>query len=180
MALFRVQVHFQQGTGIKWSNVYNVDAVDLFTAASAAASILAPEYLPILHVSCQIVKILTSDPDAPGTFIETPLGLAGTNGDAGQLLPLFNCARVLFPILSGGRSDYKFIKGLLTEGMQDNGLLLGAVTDQLEEVFTQIIVDMSTAGANMVSDTLQGWSVVTAQQAVQMRQLHRRRRRSVV
>jgi hypothetical protein len=125
------------------------------------------------------VKVLTSDPTSPGTFIEAALGLAGTNGDVGQLLPLFNSIRVLFPILSGGRADYKFIKGMLTEGMQDNGLVSGAVETVLEDLFGTLVTDMSTAGANLVSDTLEGWSVVTVQQAVQMRQMHRKRKRTV-
>jgi hypothetical protein len=178
MPLFRIQVFYQQGTGIKWTNVYHVDAVDLFTAAAAASGTLAPALAPFLHVSAQIVKTLTSDPTTPGSFIEDALGIVGSNGDVGQLLPLFNSIRVLFPILSGGRPDYKFVKGLLTEGMQNNGLIDASVLTALETGFTSLISAMSTAGANLVSDTLEGWATVTAQEAVQMRQLHRRRRRA--
>jgi len=178
MALFRIQVFYQQGTGQKWTNVYHVDAADLFTAAAAASGVLAPALAPWLHVSSQIVKTLTSDPETPGSFIEAALGITGSNGDTGQLLPLFNSVKVLFPILSGGRPDYKFVKGLLTEGMQDNGLVSAGVLSALETAFGTLITDMSTSGANLVSDTLEGWSVVTAQQAVQMRQMHRKRRRS--
>jgi len=49
----------------------------------------------------------------------------------------------------------------------------------LEDLFGTLVTDMSTAGANLVSDTLEGWSVVTVQQAVQMRQMHRKRKRTV-
>lgn len=178
MAEFRIQVFYQQGTGQKWTNVYHVDAADLFTAAAAASGTLAPALAPFLHVSCQIVKTLTSDPTSPGTFIEDALGIVGSNGDTGSLLPLYNSVKVLFPILSGGRPDYKFIKGLLTEGMQTNGLVEAVVLTALETAFVTLISDMSTAGANLVSDSLEGWSTVTAQQAVQMRQMHRKRRRT--
>ncbi len=177
MALFRIQVFYQQGTGQKWSNVYHVDAADLFTAAAAAASTLAPGLQPILHPAVSIVKVLTSDPSTPGSFIEAALSLAGTSSDSGDLLPFFNSARVLFPILSGGRPDYKFIKGFLTEGLQTNGVITTGALGALVSQFGTIIADMSTDGANLVSDTLELWSTVTAQANVQMRQMHRRRRR---
>lgn len=179
MALFRIQVFYQHGTGEKWSNVWHVDAADLFTAAAAASGTLAPSLATYLHPACQIVKTLTSDPTSPGTFIEAALALAGTSADSGDLLPFFNCARVLFPILSGGRPDYKYIKGYLTETLQTNGLINSGIITALNAGFAAVITAMSTAGANLVSDTLEGYSVVTTQQAVQMRQMHRRRRRTV-
>ncbi len=178
MSLFRIQVFYQRGLGEKWSNVYHVDSADLFTAAAAAAGTLAPGLAPILDSSCLIVKVLTSDPTSPGTFIEAALAIAGTSSGSGDLLPLFNSARVLFPILSGGRPDYKFIKGFITESLQTNGIITTGALSALASQFGTVITDMSTAGANLVSDTLEGWSVVTPQAAVQMRQMHRRRRRT--
>lgn len=178
MALFRIQVFYQQGTGEKWSNVYHVDAADLFTAAASASGVLAPNLLPILQPAVNLVRVLTSDPTTPGVFIEDAIGLAGTSTFTGELLPFFNAAKVLFPILSGGRPDYKFIKGFITEAMQAGGLLVPDALTTLDAVFGTIISAMSTSGSNLVSDTLELWSVVTPQQAVQMRQMHRKRRRS--
>lgn len=178
MAVFRIQVFYQQGTGQKWTNVYHVDAADLFTAAAAASGTLAPALVPLLHTSCQIVKVLTSDPSTPGSFIEDVLGLVGSGGSGADLLPLFNSVRVLFPILSGGRPDYKFLKGYLTETLQANGLVDPGALSGIESVFGSIIADMSTAGAILIDNAGTNWSTVTAQQEVQMRQMHRRRRRS--
>jgi hypothetical protein len=176
MSLFKIQVFYQLGIGPKWTNVYHVDAVDLFTAAAAASGVLAPGLAPILDTSATIIKVITTDPATPGSFITSALAIAGTSTGSGDLLPLFNSARVLFPILSGGRPDYKFIKGFVTESLQTAGLISAGALGVLVSTFGTLITDMSTSGANLVSDTLEGWSVVTAQQAVQMRQMHRRRR----
>lgn len=176
MAEFRIQVHYQQGTGQKWSNVWRVDAADLFTAASAAAGTMVPGLLPVLNPACQIVRVLTSDPASPGTFIEAAVGAVGTSSATGNLMPLFACARVLFPLLSGGRPDYKFLKGWLTEGLQDNGVIDSSSLTVLEGFFGSLISDMSVAGATLIDNSGNNYSVVTAQSNVQERQMHRRRR----
>lgn len=178
MALFRIQVFYQRGTGEKWSNVYHVDSADLFVAAGAASSILAPGLAPLLDTSAAIVKVLTSNPALSGSFIEAALDIIGTSTGSGDLLPLFNSARVLFPILSGGRPDYKFMKGFITESLQTNGIITPGALGVLASTFSSLITEMSVAGSILVSDTLEGWSVVTPQAAVQMRQMHRRRRRT--
>jgi len=176
MAEFRIQVHYQKGTGEKWSNVWRVDAADLFTAAAAAGGTMVPDLLPVLNPACQIVRVLTSDPASPGTFIEEAIGAVGTSSATGNLMPLFNCARVLFPLLSGGRPDYKFLKGWLTEGLQDGGVIDPSSLPILAGFFGSLIADMSTAGATLVDNSGNNYSVVSVQSLVQERQMHRRRR----
>lgn len=178
MAQFLIQVHYQQGTGAKWSNVWRVDATDLATAAAAASGTLAPGLLPILDTSCRIVSVLTSTPGTPGAFITEALGLAGTNTSSGELLPFFNAMKVLFPILSGGRPDYKYLKGLANEGNTSGGVFSGTITGAVASILTGLISDMATAGALLVENGGTNYSVVTPQSEVAMRQQHRKRRRS--
>jgi len=178
MAQFLIQVKYQQGTGAKWSNVWRVDAADLAVAAAAASGTLAPDLLPILDTSCLIAEVLTSTPGTPGAFISAALGLAGTNSSSGSLLPLFNSAKVLFPILSGGRPDLKYFKGYLTEASTEGGIIGSGTLTGLASVLESLIIDMADAGATLVENGGTNYSVVTPQAAVQMRQMHRKRRRS--
>ena len=178
MAEFLIQVKYKRGVGEKWSNVWRVDAADLFTAAAAASGVLAPGLAPILDSSCLIVETLTRTPGVPGAFITEALAIAGTSTGSGSILPLFNSAKVLFPLLSGGRPDLKYFKGFLTESITENENILTGALGVLSSVLVGVISDMATAGATLVDNGGNNYSVVTPQAEIQMRQMHRRRRRT--
>jgi len=179
MAEFLIQVKYSKGIGQKWSNVWRVDAADLFTAAAAASGTLVPDLLPLLNVACLIDSVLTRDPSIPGSFITEAIGLPGTSDPGGNMLPLFNSLKALFPLLSGGRPDLKYFKGFLMEAFQADGTIDPTTLGIVEGLLVTLISDMATAGATLVDNSGQNYSVVTAQAAVQMRQMHRKRRRSV-
>jgi len=178
MGVFRVQVHYKLGTTGKWSNVWHVNATGIAEAAAGFESIGVPALLPWIHVAALLDSLLVSDP-ASDDFITVPVSESGTNGDIGELLPLFNSVKLIFPTPGFGRPDLKYMKGLLTEGMQANGTITAAVLTALDTAFTAFIADMAAGGVALVSHEGDEYSDVTAQGPVQMRQMHRKRRKTV-
>lgn len=179
MAQFLIQVKYKRGVGEKWSNVWRVEAADLLTAAAAGSGILAPGLVPLLDTSALIVEVLTRTPGVPGAFITTALALGGTSTGSGSILPLFNCAKVLFPLLSGGRPDLKYLKGFLTESITENENITSGALATIAAVLEEVIINMADAGAILVDNSGTNYSVVTPQAEIQMRQMHRKRRHSV-
>jgi hypothetical protein len=173
-----VQVFYQRAVGQKWTNVYHSTGADIGVVDTAVADFLVPDLQPMLDSSCQIVKTLVSDP-ASDDFIEHVLSEAGTSTASGDLLPLFNSAKVFFRAGVIGRPDYKFIKGFITESIQTNGLITSGALGALETGFTTVIADMLAADTPLCSESGDLWTDVNAQEEVQMRQMHRKRRRSV-
>jgi hypothetical protein len=179
MAQFLIQLKYQRGTSEKWSNVWRVEAADLITASGAASAVLAPALADLLDPSCQIVEALTRTPGTPGAFITQALALTGTLSGVGSLLPLFNCMKVVFPLLTGGRPDLKYLKGIVGEADSDAGLLSSGIISSATTALENMISSMATAGAQLVDNSGENYSVVTIQQAIQMRQMHRKRKKSV-
>lgn len=179
MALFRVQVHYQAGEGAKWSNVYHITASDGATALAAADTVLANGLTSILHPACRIVKVLVTDLVAH-TFFERVLQRAGTNGDTDSLMPFFNAAKVLFGTDAGGRPDYKYFKGLLTDDANASGQLESSVIAHLEDILSTLLTDMEDNSTPLVADDSAAWTSIAVDPTIAMRQLHRRRRRTVV
>jgi len=176
MSVFRVQVFYQRGVSDKWTNVYHVDAADIGVATDAAVDVLRPALLPLLDDSCAIVKLLVSDP-ASADFVEQVSSAAGTSSASGSILPLFNSVKVFFRAGLIGRPDYKFLKGAITESVQTDGLLESTFVTAVDNAFTDLIGDMSTASAPLCSESGDLWTTVDVQEAVQGRQMHRKRKR---
>lgn len=178
MAVFEIQVKYQRGIGEKWSNVWRVDAADLLTASSAGNGAFLSDLTPLLDSSCKIVEVLARTPGVPGAFITTALDLAGTSTGSGSILPLFNSVKVLFPDIAGGRPDYKYLKGFLTESISENEQVSSGALGVVESQLIAAIGALSDAGAPPVNPRGHNYSLVTPQAAIQMRQMHRKRRRS--
>lgn len=174
--LVRVQVHYRRAVTEKWSNVWHVEAADLSVAESAFVTAGVPDLLPLLHNSCQIASFLVSDP-LTSEFITHPVGANGTSGATGEMLPLFNSVRAFFNDGSFGRPDNKFIKGLLTEADQANGIVDPTTRSTVVTRLSTLITDMSAASAALVSVQGDPYASVSVQTEVQMRQMHRKRRR---
>ncbi len=177
MPVFRVQVNYQRGTTGKWSNVWHVNAADITTASDAVAGFMVPDLLPLLDNSAQIVSTLISD-EASTQFVTTPVGANGTSTASGDLLPLYNSAKVFFSDGSLGRPDYKYFKGFVTESIQTNGDLTSGAIGVLETRMTTLIADMDANGAPLVSTDNDPYASASAQTAVQMRQMHRKRKKA--
>lgn len=176
MGLFRVQVFYENGVLAKWTNVYHCEGTAALAVKGDFNSIAIPLLISILDPVASIKKFLVSDTSSP-VFTEAPVNTAGDHFGSGTLLPPFNRARVEFETLGSGRPDIKYIGGFVGEDNSDaDGLSSGAIVE-LVSAFTDMIADMATAGSTMQSDSGDDWVSCSVQQAIQMRQLHRRRRR---
>jgi hypothetical protein len=177
MAVFRLQVFYQGPNNQKWSNVYHVDSPSLADAASAFTDNMQPSLLVLLTTACLITKALFSSL-TDDTFLELPINEPGESGDTTVMLPLFNSIKVLFSTGGLGRPDYKFLKGIMTEGANEGGFVASSVKSAVTTAYGVIISEMSINSAPLVSEDGEEWSAISVQDAVQMRQMHRRRRRT--
>jgi|ERR1051325_784406 hypothetical protein len=177
MAVARMQVFYVKGVQGKWTNVYHVDAPDLVSAADTFEVEMKPKLLDLLHVTCVLEKVLVSSL-SDDTFVERNYGDGGANGDTDDLMPLFNSAKVLFAVDGLGRPDYKFLKGILTDDANESGFIAGSVVGHIIDQFEAAISGMSGGSCPLVSENGDLWTGVSVQSAIQMRQMHRRRRRT--
>ena len=177
MAVARMQVFYSRLGTQKWSNVYHVDAPDLVSAADTFEVEMQPELLLLLHVSCLLDKVLISS-TTDDTFVERLIGQGGDNGDTDDLMPLFNSIKVFFAPDGLGRPDYKFLKGTLTDDANESGFIASSVVTNVITNFEAIISGMSGGSCPLVSENGDLWTGVTVQSEIQMRQMHRRRKRA--
>lgn len=177
MAIFRVQVFYSMGALGKWSNVYHADGTSLADVLSAFQDNMQEPLRTLLHVQGILEKVLISS-TTDDTFLEAPILLGGANGDTEQVMPLFNSIKVFFQTDALGRPDYKFVKGTLTDDANEGGFVASSVVTGVRSAYLDIISDMSTASAPLVSESGDLWTDVAVQTLIQMRQLHRRRRRT--
>jgi len=174
----RIQI-FMTLTGDRfWTNVFHVNALTVDTAASFANTVLAPALAAPMDGSFRVIKTLVSH-IADDTFVTTPLNIAG--GSAGSpYLALFNTVKVLIGVAGHGRNDYKFLRGVVTEANQNNGQLDSGVMAAVDAIWNGVIADGTAAGVDMVDTQGNLWLVASVQKAVQMRQLHRKRKKVLV
>ena len=175
MALFKAQVFKQRGTERPWTNVYHIGADSIGLAALAAVTYLGPWEASILDSSITVFKIITSDP-ASDDFINDALSLVGTQSIAAALLPLFNTMRLFVRVDGFGRNDSKFYRGFCSETNTQNSLIDGTILAGVVTGFNQLMTDMSGNDTPLLADDEAAWLLGTGQQAVQMRQLHRKRK----
>lgn len=178
MPVFRVQVNYIKGINQKWSNVWHVVAADILTAADSFVINSVPDLLPILNPACTLVSVLTSDPLTTAFTVNT-LNLAGTSTIGSAMLALFNCVRVIIPVAGFGRPDIKYMKGWLTEdsvsGDNINPDAVTVFTTHMDTMFSDAIA----SDAPLCSETGETYATAVVQPAVQMRQMHRKRKKSV-
>ena len=158
--------------------MYHIGADDIGLAALAAVTFIAPFEASILDTTATVFKVLTSDP-ASVDFIVDALAIAGTSVGGGSLLPLFNTLRALVRVDSFGRNDSKFYRGYLDESFTEDGLIAGATVTGVAGLLNTLMSDMSGNGTPLLADDSAAWLLATVQQEIQMRQLHRKRRRSL-
>lgn len=178
MAVFRAQINYTDGATQKWSNVWHCNAPDLITAADAWETDAVPSLRPLLQSTCVLASILISSL-TDSTFITRPINLAGNAVVGGELLPLFNSLKVYLVDDSNGRPDYKYFKGYLTELLQIDGDVAAAAITAATTNILAMAAAMNTANAPLVSIQNDQYVGVNVAPRVQMRQMHRKRRRTV-
>lgn len=120
MALFQIDVEKLIGTET-WTNVYHCDVADTAAAIVVAGQIKDLER-PVHAVAVTFVgaRVRLAGPGHVGTIVL--YNQAGTKVITGQLLPLFNCARIDFGNLTK-RPARKYLRG----GVESSGLPAGFV-----------------------------------------------------
>lgn len=177
MGLYRIQM-FKTLTGDRfWTNVYHTNATTLDAAADLAFDTIMPFEAAPMDGSFKVVKILVSNM-AGDDFRSIPTNVAG-GASGSPYLPLFNTIKVNFLVAGDGRNDYKFYRGILSEANQTNGQVDSGLVTSLSVAVNTLIADASAGGTDLVDSEGNLWVSGEVQVAVQMRQLHRRRRRVV-
>ena len=179
MAVYRAQVFYSLGVRGKWTNVYHISSDTLINARNDLVNVGVPHLKDALATSAQIDKILVSDPTTDD-FSEVPINEAGTFADSGSLLPLFNSVKVLFQPATLGRPDLKYIKGVVGENTQTSGTLDGGFISTIDTIFSDLVEDMLGTDSPLCSENGDLWGNVSVQPEVQMRQMHRKRKKAVV
>jgi len=174
----RVQVFYSRGASDKWTNVYHLFAPSVGDAADAADVAMTAPLLSLLDQTCQLDKFLVSDTTS-AAYTEVPKQLAGTGTGGGSLIPLFNSIKVRYPTAAAGRPDYKFYKGFITEDLQSAGLLNSGTVTTIQGILQSMLGNLVIEGAPACSESGDAWGNPVVQQAIQMRQMHRRRRRVI-
>jgi hypothetical protein len=172
----KVTVFFTRTGDRFWTNVWHVNSLTMAAAVAWANTTLVPAMASQMGDQFSIVRTVV-DHLADDTFETTPLSVPGDV--TGDFLPLFNTVKVLFPI-TGGRPDYKFVRGWLQEASQTDGNVTDAAIAVIADIFDTLITDSNTAGVDLVDTAGSLYTISSVQRAVQMRQLHRRRKKVVV
>lgn len=175
---FYIQTHKSHARG-KWSNVYTTTAANLAELVVDMTAVMTELELPILHPAVTLESIRFSSV-TPGDDIYqiVPVGENGTSTDTGDMLPLFNCVRVDFVVIGGGRPSRKYWKGFLTETLVNDMLITSGALGVIETRFNAAIADANDLGHAFRDNDDQAWDSATAFAPVQMRQMHRKRRKA--
>jgi hypothetical protein len=182
MAIFRVQI-FKQLTGSdrEWSNTYLCEAPDLATVEAVLPTVCDSEAQAFRdNVTVTRARASDTEPDTDvfAVFIANVIGSHGSSGD-GAWLPLFNTVRVDINVDGGGRPSRKYYRPPILESEQQSGFLDPAVMAYFETVVGQLITDFSTGSCPLVDPDGQTLVTPSTFAKVQMRQLHRKRRKAV-
>lgn len=177
MGIFRVQVNYTFQAVQKWSNVWHVVSADMATIAANVVSVMEGSLLLCLGNACILKSFLLSE-DGTDAFFTIDRNSAGLYVDSGSLLPLYNTAKPIFPSADFGRPDLKYLKGIVGENVQTDGILSNALMTSLDSALTDLIGTMDTAATPLCSAEGDLYSTVIIQPQVQMRQMHRKRKKA--
>jgi len=182
MSRFVIQTYKVIGTqvGREFTNAYLCEADDIDTVAAALGDLVDAEKACFLDV-VTIVRARVSDQD-PDTdsFVILNTATSGTRNTlgAGSYLPLYNTIRVDINVAGGGRPSRKYYRSPIMETDQENGELVSSVVTAMDSAVNNIISVMSAASAPLVDPDGQLLVSSSTRTAVQMRQLHRKRKKT--
>lgn len=178
-ATFKVQIFKHVGTLRPWSNVYLLDAADLLAAVDMANSLVTNEtnlhYDNVIYDRA-VVSSLTPHDDV---FETIPLATTGNLDLSGEdYLPLFNSIRVDFHVVGGGRPSRKYFRCPVREVDQVDGLLTSDALTAFQSRALGFVAALATDSVAWVDPDGQAIDSASVFEEVQMRQLHRKRRRT--
>jgi hypothetical protein len=162
--------------GEYWTNRYVVSANTLQTAHGIGYQIFSLEQK--IHASTVVFTKLRTSDDVPLTdnyqiqSLNYPGDLPATQP---VVLPLFNCLRVDFTAMGGGRPSRKYLRGCLLEADIEHDKVLAARLTHAQTNFVNPMVAL----AGFVDVDAQTFLVGTAMAQVAMRQLRRGSKKKV-
>lgn len=161
-----------------WSNAYLLDDTDI-TAADAVASSLVDWEAAIHKSNVQLeYYLLSSIAIGDRIFRHVPLNIPGEDPiGSEQWIPLYNTLRMDMATTDSDPAR-KYYRLPITEGMQQNSIFTPAAVTAFNSAINTILQPIIDLGSIVTNS---GKVVVSASThvAVQMRQLHRKRRRIV-
>jgi hypothetical protein len=182
MTIFRIQV-FQRldSSDREWSNTWLCDAADIDTVVAGMpdfGDVTAQAHLDNVIITRARVSDILPDTDV---FSIVTLGVIGTRGTGGDndWLPLFNTVRVDFDVAGGGRPSRKYFRSPILEADQQAGQLADTVVTYFTTVGGEFISTASGGSFPLVDPDGQLLTAAHCQTQVQMRQLHRKRKKAV-
>ncbi len=180
MPIFGIQVfktHPLNGSR-EWSNVYHVRTTSSLEAIGIADQIVAAERefhnASTTFSRARAFSITEGDDD----FRTTTYNEAGLRTDPPQNMPLWDTVRVDITVEGGGRPSRKFYRLPLGEADVVNLVVDGTLRSLIDTTLEGLRTTLDTATTPLVDLDDQPWTDVNAYGFVQMRQLHRKRRRS--
>ena len=162
----------------QWTNDYIVDTTVLDTAVAALALIYAAEtsfHAEAVQFEHAIVSNLEPDNNE---FQTVPLNSPGDRTNPADNLPLWNTMRVDITAAGGGRPGRKFYRLPLGESEVANYIVDATLRSGVKSTLDGLISDLATLGAPWMVGGVREATEATPFNKVQMRQLHRKRRRS--
>lgn len=162
-----------------WSNVYQIDAASLVVATNAADMIATAERgFHKVSVTFLYARISTTT-EGDDEYTTLPINLPGVIADPADALPLWNTLRADINVVGGGRPSRKFYRLPLGEAETNGMAILVGQRNQVITALTQLNSDLAALSVFLEDPQAQRWSVDTVLERIQMRQLHRRRRRII-
>lgn len=180
MPIFAIQVfktHPLNGTR-EWSNVYHVRCSTSLVAIGIADEIVAAERefhnASTTFTRARASSIVAADDD----FRTNVYNEGGLRADPTQNMPLWDTVRVDITVEGGGRPSRKFYRLPLGEADVANLVVDGTLRSLIDTSLEGLRTALETATTPLVDLDDQPWTDVAAFGFVQMRQLHRKRKRS--
>jgi hypothetical protein len=180
MPIFAVQVfktHPLNGSR-EWSNVYHVRCGTSLIAIGIAGEIVTAEKafhnVSTTFTRARASSITPGDDDFQTQVYNEP----GERTDPSQNYPLWDTVRVDITVVGGGRPSRKFYRLPLGETDVVNLVVDGTLRSTIDTALEALRVSLDTATTPLVDLDDQEWQDVAAAPNVQMRQLHRKRKRS--
>lgn len=177
MAVFKVEM-FKELAGENWANVYHVSADDISDLSGIGNSIFLTEkefHLDVVTFTNARVSTIAEDDEI---FSVQPINASGERASSDTPLPLFNTLRV--DLQAGtGRPGRKYYRGVLMESdnLDVQGSIASGILGTVASELTALISGLSGTFPLQQAD---GDLIISATPftKVQMRQLHRKRRRT--
>ena len=177
MAVFKIEI-FKRAASEDWGNVWHVQATDLDEARDAASAIAAAEQVfhseGVLFTTARVSDTL---PDTDVTA-QIPLNVNGLREDSGGFLPLFDTLRIDLSV-AAGRPGRKYFRAcivptdLTTAPDGINPPVVSAAASAIDSLISSLssTTPLIQVDGDVILDAV-GFP------KVQMRQLHRKRRRA--